>query len=175
MRMVQLYVDKIFVQNYGRFWRPFDLMVHLQKYYLPLLCFQKSLIPTQWNMYTARLVGGLCTTHKKMKGYFLKKLQCTVSEGLISTVKRFHDSYWWKANAINVSCIISSQRNFGLVPNFRSNIKDWHNVFHKFLSCTHKLLVSDSILLSLSNTGILWLMKWLETVVKIMIFESCWM
>ena len=34
--------------NFGWFWRPFDLMVHLQKYYLPLLCFQKSPIPTQW-------------------------------------------------------------------------------------------------------------------------------
>ena len=112
-----------------------------KEYYLPLLCFQKSLIPTQWDIYTVRLVDGLCTTHKKMKGYFLKKLQCTVSEGIISTVKRFHDSYWSKANAINVSCIISSWRNFGLVRNFSSNIKDWQIFFHKFFSHTNYLFL----------------------------------
>ena len=58
-------------------------------------------------------------------------------------MKRFHDLYWWKANALNVSCIISSaRRNFGLVPNFISNIKDRrHNVFHKFLSHTNYLFL----------------------------------
>lgn len=79
-------------------------------------------------------------------------------------MKRLHDLYWWKANAFNVSCIILIfMKKLWLVPNFSDNKKDRLNLFHKFLSHTNYLQVCDSILLSLSNTGVLWLMKWLKS------------
>ena len=88
MRIVQFYVDG---NNFcPEDWieadfedRQFCVMVHLQECYLPILCFQKSVIPTQWDTHAVHLVGRLCTTHTKMKGCFLKEEGCPVCGDLV--------------------------------------------------------------------------------------------
>ena len=48
------------------------------------LCVWTLLIPTQCNTHAVHLVGRLCTTHKKMKAYFVKK---AVEPGVSGEVK----------------------------------------------------------------------------------------
>ena len=91
MRIVQFYVDNIFVQRtelwliLKTIW--FDAAFARIVLYLPLnfICPDATLIPTQWDtVHAVHLVGRLCTTHKKMKAYFVKK---TVEPGVSEEVK----------------------------------------------------------------------------------------